>query len=171
MPKQDHDLFARLDDLGIAHETIEHPAVFTVEESQKLRGRLTGAHIKNLFLRDRKKRLFLCSVLEDREVDLKALRKRLGAKDSLSFGSPETLMEVLGVLPGSVTPLAVINDTDRQVTVVLDEGIFAQPVVNCHPLRNTATTTVVVGDLLRFLEAEGYQPERIDFGQALFPDS
>jgi Ala-tRNA(Pro) deacylase len=171
MPKRDIDLFARLDALNIAHSTIEHPAVFTVEESQTLRGRLNGAHIKNLFLRDRKKRLFLCSVLEDREVDLKALRKRLGAKDSLSFGSPEALMEVLGVIPGSVTPLAVINDTDRQVTVVLDEGIFEQETVNCHPLRNTATTTLASADLLRFLEAEGYTPELIDFGQPLIPDA
>lgn len=167
MPKTDKDLFDRLDALGISHETTEHEAVFTVEESQALRGQLDGAHIKNLFLRDRKKSLWLCTVLEDREVDLKALRKRLGAKGSLSFGAPDLLMEVLGVIPGAVTPFSVINDTDRQVTVVLDQGILDQDRTNGHPLRNDATTAVASADLLKFVEAEGYAPEIIDFGAPL----
>ncbi|MBO6838543.1 MAG: prolyl-tRNA synthetase associated domain-containing protein [Alphaproteobacteria bacterium] len=167
MPKTDQDLYQRLAALGIDHETTEHAPVFTVEESQQLRGRLDGAHIKNLFLRDRKKRMWLCTVLEDREIDLKALRKRLGAQGSLSFGAPDLLMEVLGVIPGSVTPLAVVNDTERQVTVVLDDGLFEDDLVNCHPLRNDRTTTLRGEDLLRFLRAEGYEPERIDFGQPL----
>ncbi len=170
MPKTDRDLFARLDALGIAHHTTEHAPVFTVEESRSLRGRLEGSHIKNLFLRDRKKRMWLCTVLEDRDVDLKALRKRLGAQGSLSFGAPDLLMEILGVIPGSVTPFAVINDIERQVTVVLDDGLFDTELVNCHPLRNDATTTITGADLLRFLEAEGYSPERVDFGQPLFPE-
>jgi len=170
MPKTDCDLFARLDALGIAHHTTEHAPVFTVEESRSLRGRLEGSHIKNLFLRDRKKRMWLCTVLEDRDVDLKALRKRLGAQGSLSFGAPDLLMEILGVIPGSVTPFAVINDIERQVTVVLDDGLFDTELVNCHPLRNDATTTITGADLLRFLEAEGYSPERVDFGQPLFPE-
>lgn len=170
MPKTDHDLYQRLNDLGIAFQTTEHDAVFTVEESQQLRGRLEGAHIKNLFLRDRKKRLWLCTVLEDRDVDLKALRKRLGAQGSISFGSPDLLMDVLGVIPGAVTPLAVINDTDRQVTIVLDEGLFQEDLVNCHPLRNDRTTTLRGEDLLTYLKAEGYDPIRIDFGQPLTED-
>lgn len=167
MPKTDQDLYQRLAALGIDHKTTEHAPVFTVEESQQLRGRLDGAHIKNLFLRDRKKRMWLCTVLEDREIDLKALRKRLGAQGSLSFGAPDLLMEVLGVIPGSVTPLAIVNDTERQVTVVLDDGLFEEDLVNCHPLRNDRTTTLRGEDLLRFLRAEGYEPERIDFGQPL----
>lgn len=170
MPKTDQELYQRLTELGIAHKTTEHAAVFTVEESQALRGRLDGAHIKNLFLRDRKKRLWLCTVLEDRDVDLKALRKRLGAQGSISFGAPDLLMDVLGVIPGAVTPLAVINDTDRQVTVILDEGLFAEELVNCHPLRNDRTTTLKCEDLLTFLKAEGYDPQRIDFGQPLTED-
>lgn len=167
MTKTDSDLYARLEALGLKWTTTEHEAVFTVEESQALRGRLEGAHIKNLFLRDRKKRLWLCTVLEDRDVDLKALRKRLGAQGSLSFGAPDLLMEVLGVIPGAVTPFGVINDTDRRVTVVLDEGLFAEDLVNAHPLRNDRTTTLPGADLLRFLEAEGYTPLRIDFGAPL----
>lgn len=163
-------LYARLDALGIGRQTVEHPPVYTVEESQALRGRLTGAHIKNLFLRDRKKRLWLCTVLEDREVDLKALRRRLGAQGNLSFGSAELLMEVLGVIPGAVTPLAVISDTEGRVTMVLDEGVLTHQTVNAHPLRNDRTTTLASADLLRFLEAEGHPPVRIDFGVPLDPE-
>lgn len=169
MPKTDEDLYRRLEALGLAYETTEHPAVFTVEESQALRGRLDGAHIKNLFLRDRKKRLWLCTVLEDREVDLKALRKRLGAQGSLSFGAPDLLMDVLGVIPGAVTPFGVINDAERQVTVVLDKGLFDETLVNCHPLRNDRTTTLSGEALMAFLRAEGYTPEIIDFGEPLAP--
>lgn len=167
MPKTEKELFDRLDALDIPHKTIEHEAVFTVEESQKLNGGLEGAHIKNLFLRDRKKSLWLCTVLEDRDVDLKALRKRLGAKGSLSFGAPDLLMDVLGVIPGAVTPFSVINDAERQVTVVLDQGILDHDVTNGHPLRNDATTTVSSTDLMKFIQAEGYEPQVIDFGAPL----
>ena len=170
MSDREAALYARFEELGIAHKTVEHEAVFTVEESQKLNHAIPGAHIKNLFLKDKKKRLWLCTVLEDRAIDLKALRKRLGAQGNFSFGSPDTLMEVLGVIPGAVTPLAVINDAGRQVTVVLDDGLFEEEDVNCHPLRNDKTTTLKGADLLRFIEAEGYTPERIDFGAPLFEE-
>lgn len=167
MSEREAALYRRLDALGIAHKTVAHPAVFTVEESRKHCGALPGAHIKNLFLKDRKRRFWLCSVLEDRDIDLKALRKRLGAQGSFSFGSPDSLKEVLGVIPGAVTPLSVINDTERQVTVVLDEGLFGFNAINCHPLRNDKTTTLKSADLLTFIEAEGYKPQRIDFGAPL----
>jgi len=87
--KKEDDLFARFDALGIAYENHAHPPLHTVSESQTLRGSLPGAHVKNLFLRDKKKRIWLATVLEDRDVDLKALKRRLGASGSLSFGSPD----------------------------------------------------------------------------------
>jgi Ala-tRNA(Pro) deacylase len=167
MPKGEAELQARLDELGIAHETVEHAPVFTVEESQDLRGQLDGAHVKNMFLRDKKKRLWLVTVLEDRVVDLKALKKRIGAQGSLSFGDAELLMAVVGVTPGSVTPFGVINDADKRLSVILDSGIFAEQTVNAHPLRNDKTTRIASADLIRFMEAEGYRPEIIDFGQPL----
>lgn len=171
MAASEESLYARLSALGIAHRTVAHPAVYTVEESRALRGRLSGAHIKNLFLRDRKKRLWLCTVLEDRDVDLKALRRRLGAQGNLSFGAPDLLWEILGVVPGAVTPLAMINDTEGRVTMVLDEGVLAHDEVNAHPLRNDRTTTLSSADLLTFLDAEGHAPIRIDFGRPLDPDT
>ncbi len=106
----------------IAHRTVEHPPVFTVEEAKALRGDLPGHHIKNLFLRNRKEEMWLVVALEDRTIDLKRLGERLAA-GKFSFGSPDRLRRHLGVEPGSVTPLAVINDPEHQVRLVLDRGL------------------------------------------------
>lgn len=154
-------LLARLAALGIATRTVEHPPVFTVEEARRHRGDLPGTHTKSLFLRDKKDAMWLVVCREDRTVDLKALARRLGAKH-LSFGSPERLLRHLGVIPGAVSPFAVINDTDRVVKVVLDREVLAKDPVNLHPLDNAKTTAISAADLLRFLEAEGHAPEVID---------
>ena len=137
----DAGLLARLDELGIACETFEHPPLFTVEQSRALRGDLPGAHIKNLFLRDKKRRMWLVTVLESRDVDLKALRKRIGAQGNLSFGNAELLMTHLGVIPGAVTPLAVINDRAGEVTMVLDKALLSATVVNAQPAPLPAGST------------------------------
>lgn len=162
-PLTDTDLFAKLDAMGIAHETVAHEPAFTVNDAQHLRGELEGAHIKNLFLRDKKKNIWLVTVLEEREVDLKQLRGVLGAKGNLSFGSPDLLMDCLGVIPGSVTPLGVVNDRDGRVSVVLDKGILDHAKANVHPLRNDRTTQIAAQDLLRLLEAENHSPAILDF--------
>jgi len=161
LPTSPAALLARLDALGIAYRCVEHPPVFTVEEAKALRGELPGAHIKNLFLRNKKGRMWLVTCLEDREVDLKALGERLEA-GRFSFGSAERLMTYLGVRPGAVTPFAVINDTAREVTMVLDSGLLGEGPVNCHPLVNTMTTALAPEDLVRFLEAEGHPPQMLD---------
>jgi len=158
----DTGLFARLGELGIEHETVEHPPLYTVEQSRELRGDLPGAHIKNLFLRDKKRRMWLVTVLEDRGIDLKALRGRIGAQGTLSFGSADLLMETLGVVPGAVTPFAVINDKEGKVTMVLDKALLQIDPVNAHPLRNDRTTAVAPADLVRFLEAEKHAPVILD---------
>src|SRR6516162_5256861 len=111
-------LFDRLADLGIAHATVEHAPVFTVEQAKTHRGEVPGHHIKNLFLRNKKEEMWLVVALEDRAVDLKRLGEALAA-GRLSFGSPERLSRYVGVEPGSVTPFAVINDTGHDVRLVL----------------------------------------------------
>jgi Ala-tRNA(Pro) deacylase len=158
----DTGLFARLGELGIEHETVEHPPLYTVEQSRELRGDLPGAHIKNLFLRDKKRRMWLVTVLEDRDIDLKALRGWIGAQGTLSFGSADLLMETLGVIPGAVTPFAVINDKEGKVTMVLDKALLEIDPVNAHPLRNDRTSAVAPADLVRFLEAEKHAPVILD---------
>jgi Ala-tRNA(Pro) deacylase len=157
-------LFARLEQLGIAERTVEHPPVFTVEEAKALRGNLPGHHIKNLFLRNKKEEMWLVVALEDRAIDLKRLGEVLSA-GRLSFGSALRLKRHLGVEPGSVTPLALINDESRSVQLVLDRGLVdghGEP-VNVHPLVNTMTTAMASADLLRFFEATGHAPRWLDF--------
>ena len=158
MPATPDDLFAYLDRIGIAHKTVNHPAAFRVDDARELRGQIPGAHTKNLFLRDKKGTPFLVVALEDAAIELKSLHRLLGATGRFSFGSAERMSELLGVEPGSVTPFAVINDKDCRVTVVLDAAMMAHEVLNFHPLRNTATTTISRQGLLRFLEATGHKP-------------
>lgn len=155
------ELLRRLEELGMQTRTMTHPPVFTVEESKALCGQIDGAHIKNLFLRDKKGVMWLLVCLEDRQIDLKALAAHLGA-GRLSFGSPGRLMKYLGVSPGSVTPFAVINDKQGAVTVVLDQALLEIAPVNAHPLVNDMTTSIAPEDLLRFLEAQGHKPEILD---------
>jgi Ala-tRNA(Pro) deacylase len=152
------DLFAFLDRLGIPHPTVTHAALFTVEESQALRGEIPGGHTKNLFLKDKKGALYLVTTLEDAAIELKSLHRRLGASGRFSFGAAEQMREVLGIEPGAVTPFAAMNDTAQCVTVVLDQALMAHAVINCHPLRNTMTTSIARDDLVRFLEATGHRP-------------
>jgi Ala-tRNA(Pro) deacylase len=151
-------LFAYLDDLGVAHQTVQHAPVFTVEEARTLRGKIAGGHTKNLFLRDKKGALFLVVAPEDAAIELKSLHRLLGASGRFSFGSAELMRETLGVEPGSVTPFAVINDRAGRVTVVLDAAMMMQHTLNFHPLINTGTTTISRDGLLKFLEATGHRP-------------
>jgi Ala-tRNA(Pro) deacylase len=158
MPATPDDLFAALDRLGIAHPTVTHAPLFTVEESQALRGKIPGGHSKNLFLRDKKGSLFLVSTLEDAEIELKSLHRVLGASGRFSFGSAELMRETLGIEPGAVTPFAALNDTALRVTVVLDAAMMAHGQLNFHPLHNTMTTTIARNDLVRFLTSTGHPP-------------
>ncbi len=157
MPATPEDLFAFLDRLGIAHSTVSHPPLFTVEQSQSLRGRIAGGHSKNLFLKDKAGALFLLVLLEAARVDLKTLPATIGS-GRLSFGSADLLRERLGVEPGSVTPFALINDPERRVTPVLDQTMMAHEVLNYHPLVNTMTTSIRSADLLKFVAATGHAP-------------
>jgi Ala-tRNA(Pro) deacylase len=163
LPHTPNELLAYLSELRIETETTEHAPVFTVEESQSLRGLIPGAHTKNLFLRDNKKTYFLVTLEEDRTVDLKALRHVIGAKGGLSFGSPEALYEHLGIRPGSVSPFAAWNDKGRAVKVILDQSLMQAPVINCHPLSNDKTTSIAPNDLLTFLRATGHEPMLLAF--------
>lgn len=167
IPTSPAQLLSRLEALGIASRTVDHDPVFTVEESQHLRGELPGGHIKNLFLRNRKEDMWLVTVEESRRIDLKALGEKLtgetGGAAKLSFGSADRLMTYLGVVPGAVTPFAVINDKDRKVKMVLDRHLLDCNPVNAHPLVNFKSTAIAPNDLLAFLEAEGHKPQLIDF--------
>lgn len=153
-------LMAFLGKLGIETGTVEHPALFTVADSQKLRGEIAGGHTKNLFLKDKKGALFLIVAQEDAAIDMKSLHKAIGSA-RLSFGKPDLLLEVFGVPPGSVTPFAAINDKAGRVGIILDKALMRHERLNFHPLENTATTSIAANDLLVFLRATGHEPKII----------
>ena len=157
MPATPDDLFAFLDRQGIPHQTATHAPLFTVEQSQALRGTIPGGHTKNLFLKDKKDAVFLVVAPEEGHVDLKTLHHKLGA-GRFSFGSADLMLELLGVSPGAVTAFGVINDTKHRVTVVLDAGLMENAIINCHPLVNTMTTSVARDGLLKFFAATGHTP-------------
>jgi len=166
MPAAPTELFAFLDRLGIAHSTVDHPPLFTVEESRALRGKIPGGHTKNLFLKAKTGDLFLVVALEDARIDLKHLHRRLET-GRFSFGSAELMWEVLGVAPGAVTPFAAINDTARAVSVILDAEMMRHELLNYHPLDNSRTTTIGRDALVHFLEATGHPPRILAVSDAV----
>ncbi|MDA8250823.1 MAG: prolyl-tRNA synthetase associated domain-containing protein [Rhodospirillales bacterium] len=154
-------LAALLAGLGIVVEEATHPPVFTVEEAAAHPHGLPGLDTKNLLLKDAKGGLFLITLRADRRADLKALPALVGAK-RFSFASAETLLEALGVTPGAVTPLAMINDTAHRVTFALDRALAEAERIVCHPLVNTASVSIATADLLRLLQDTGTTARIID---------
>lgn len=159
------DLLAYLAKLGVETATVDHPPLLTVEDSQALRGDIPGGHTKNLFVKDKKGRLFLLVLGEETAVDLKRARGKIGAQCRVSFGSAELLEEVWGVKPGAVTPFRAINDEAGKVRVVLDEAMMRHERLNFHPLVNTRTTGLKSADLIKFLRATGHEPMIVALGQ------
>ena len=162
MPATRQQLFDRLDALGIAHRTVDHPPVFTVEEGESIKADMPGGHTKNLFLADKKGALVLVSALGETQVPVNRLHRHLGC-GRFSFGKPDVMAGVLGVTPGSVTAFALMNDTGGRVRFVLDAALTRHDPVNFHPLSNDATTAVSCKDLIRFAEATGHSVEIVDF--------
>jgi Ala-tRNA(Pro) deacylase len=158
MPKSTDELLAFLKGLEISVTTVIHPPLFTVADSQALRGEIPGGHTKNLFLKDKKNNYFLVTVGEDAIVDLKSIHHKIGAAGRVSFGRPEALLDLLGVTPGAVTVFGAINDTHNQVKIIVDSTLLKHSVINAHPLTNTASTSIGADDLLRFLRATGHEP-------------
>ncbi len=161
MPATPEDLLARLDALGIETVVHNHPPLYTVEDSQNLRGDIAGGHCKNLFFKDKKGALWLVVTLEDADLDLKRLHGVIGSA-RLSFGKPDLLMETLGVIPGAVSPFALFNDRTVVVNVILDKAMMGHEMLNYHPLSNEMTITVASGDLVAFIEACGHAPRIVE---------
>lgn len=165
LPVDSASLIDRLRSMGIAFLVHDHKPVFTVEESAFLTASIPGTHCRNLFLRDKKERMFLVVAANETPVDLKKLQTLL-ACDRLSFGSPDRLWTYLGVRPGSVCPFAVINDKNGKVRVVLDETMMKADIVNYHPMENHLTVGLSPAALLQFLHACGHDPQTLDLSAA-----
>lgn len=161
-PLDEAALLAFLDQLGVDYRIHRHPPVFTVEESRSFRDAQPGAHVKNMFLKDKKGGLWLVTCLEDRRIKIRDLEKALSAP-KLSFGKPDLMTQTIGVTPGAVTPLAVLNDAERVVTLVVDAAVLGADLVNCHPLHNEATIALSASDLVRVVGTTGHTPRMVDF--------
>ena len=153
-----------LESLGIEHQTFTHEPLYTVEEAQSVEYKDAGAHTKNLFLRNKKGRMFLAVIEHDRTVDLRGLRDLMQLPGGqFAFASTERMGKYLGVVPGSVTPLAAINDHGGKVQIIIDQRLLQQEWIYLHPCRNTHSTRVRTADLLKALEAWEHPATLVDF--------
>ena len=150
-------LLADLASLAIPFAAHEHAAVFTVAESRWVDADIPGRHTKNLFLKDAGGAFWLVTVPAEARVDLKALPQAIGCK-RVSFGKPDDMERLIGITPGSVTPLSMINAAPGTITVVLDARLAAAERINVHPLRNTGTLGLAGADVLRLLGHWGHVP-------------
>lgn len=156
-------LFGRLHELGVDTSTVPYPAHQSVEEGKALRGNMTGRFTKNLLLRDKQNTLFLVVAGEDRAINLRTLHTRIGARGRLGFASALQMQASLGVMPGALTPFALINDPEFMVQVVLDSALLDAEQLNFHPLVNTESTGIHPADLLKFIRALGHEPIMLGF--------
>lgn len=162
VPATAEQVIAALDKLQIVNTTITHAPMRTVADSMALRDGVPGGYSKNLFLRNKKGIMIVVTMLEDRQINLSALGAQLNM-GKLSFASPERLMKYLGVIPGAVTPLAVINDKDVVVTAVLDKSLLEKTPLHFHPCDNSMTTTIDTEGLLKYMSSYHNDPMIVDF--------
>ena len=160
-------LLAELESLGVEHHTITHEPLYTVEQSKQVPFDLPGAHTKNLFLRNKKGRMFLLVVEQDHTVDLRGLRDKLQMPGGqFAFASTERLGKFLGVVPGSVSPLALFNDIELKVQVYIQDTLLQNEWIYLHPCRNTHSTRLRTKDLLRVLDAWKHPVTQLNFDDA-----
>jgi Ala-tRNA(Pro) deacylase len=151
------DIYTFLTQHAIPCQRVDHPAVYTCEQAERLVPPMPGADTKNLLVRDKKgRRHFLVVVGYEKAVDLKALADVLGVT-GLGFASPQRLMKYLGIEPGAVSLLAIVNDTEGAVEVILDENLWQADVLKCHPLVNTSTLTIRRADIEKLLTVTGHR--------------
>ena len=146
-PKEFIKLF---NDRGFEYDLHKHKALFTVEDSNKFRGDIKGAHSKNLFLKNKKNKFYLISCEEFTDVNLKRISKFLHL-GNVSFAKEEYLIDLLGVKPGSVSPFALLNDTESSIDFYLEEKLYNSNFINFHPLTNTATITMKCSTFIEFM--------------------
>lgn len=165
LPTSKEQLTSHLDGINIAYKLYEHEPIFTVEQGKHLKESIPGTHCRNLFLRDKKKAMFLVVAANETKIDLKKLPDLLGSK-RLSFGSAERLWDNLGIRQGSVNPFCIINDTDDQITMILDASMMDKPLVNYHPMDNALTVGLTPQELISFIESINHNYKIVDLSPA-----
>ncbi|MDK8179365.1 prolyl-tRNA synthetase associated domain-containing protein [Paenibacillus sp. UMB4589-SE434] len=149
------EILELLEQLSISYDIVEHPAAYTIEEMDRFAMPNANQVAKNLFVRDDKKRsYYLLTIQKDKTVNLKELRALLNSRP-LSFASEDDLLNYLGLHKGAVTPLGVLNDTERKIEVIIDEDLLPLNNIGIHPNENTATIWISIEDLLRLIQRHG----------------
>jgi len=157
------DIYAFLDAHHIIYQRFDHAAVYTCEQASALLPDIPGTPTKNLLLCDeRKRKFYFVMAAEDKRIDLKQLGQQLGAGKGLRFAPPECLRQYLGVEAGAVTALAIINDVEVAVAVLVDRDLWQAESLHCHPLVNTSTLVITRPDLARVFELSGHPVQVID---------
>jgi len=161
------DVLSALGKLGIEHETITHEPLYTVEQAKRVQYDKPGGHTKNLFLRNKKGLMFLVVVEPDHKVDLRGLREMLQLPGGqIAFASTERLGKFLGVVPGSVSPLALINDHGSKVRLYMQHTVLEHEWIYMHPCRNTHSTRLRSTDLTKAMEEWNHPVTPLDFRNA-----
>ena len=145
-----NELIKLLDVNGYDYDFHEHNALYTVEDSNKLRGEIKGIHSKNLFLKNKKNKFFLFSCEEFTTINLKTISKSLNL-GNVSFAKKEYLIELLGIRPGSVTPFALLNNKENNIDFYLEDKLYESDYINFHPLTNKATVTIKSSKFIEFM--------------------
>ncbi len=169
LPLPPKNLLQLLDELNLKYTVYDHEPIFTVEEGLHLKDNIPGTHCRNLFLRDKKKKMFLVVAANETEIDLKKLSDVIDS-GRLSFGSGDRLMQNLGIYQGAVNPFCIMNDRDHNVRIILDAHMMAQTLVNYHPMDNAQTIGLSPDDLITFIKHTGHDPEIVDLSAAA-PDA
>ena len=159
LPVSSDALLARLDGWGLAYRLHSHVPLRTVEDSKAVEDQFmvpgeNALRVKNLYLRDKKKRNYLITLQQDREIDLKALGAEMGV-GNLSFGSADRLLQNLGIRPGAVSPLAMVNGVENNVQFHMDSAAQQADVIYMHPLVNDRTVAMDRADVLGFFDKIG----------------
>ena len=160
MLASERELLDYLESQSIPYQYVPHPAVYTCEQAEQYRPTLPGVSTKNLFLRDKRRRFYLLMTACEKQVDLKQLSRQQGTA-KLHFGDEASLLELLGVTPGAVTVLGLVNDRENQVRLWVDESIWQGEFFLCHPVVNTATLVITRKDLIHFFDIVGHIPQSI----------
>ena len=161
---KENDLIKAIQESGYKYKVHKHAALYTVQDSVNLRGKIEGSHSKNLFLKNKKNQFYLFSCLENTRVDLKKISKTLNA-GNISFANEKYLFDYLGVSPGSVTPFGLLNDKKNCVFFYLDKDFLNEKIVNFHPLTNTSTLSLEISDFIEFLIKNNKKVNIFDFNK------
>ena len=160
LPTKPEKLLTKFEELQIKYRKFEHPPLYTVNDAKKYQKQMLGIHVKNLFLRDKKKKSFLLIAEQDTEINMKSVHKKIGS-DRLSFGSSERLWQYLGVRPGAVSPLALINDIENSVTLLFQDVLQTEQEIHFHPLVNDLTIALKLDALDPFFKFTGHEAQFI----------